>query len=72
MRNKYLITTGDPDREQPEVECAVTEEALWPTLELIAEQRAADGEDVTAIRVWKLTEVEVHTKAFGVRGLEKL
>lgn len=69
---RFLITEGNPDREEPELLCAVAEDALEATLRQCAEQVVRDKGDVSNIRVWALTPVEVTTKAFDVLGLEKL
>lgn len=71
-RNRYIITEGDPDREEPSFLCAVSEETLEATLRQLAEQTVKDKGDVTTLRVWALTGVEVTTKAFDILGLDKL
>jgi len=72
MRNRYLITYGDPDREEPEVLATCSESELEPNLRHIAENHVKEKDDVTRLRVWSLTPVEVTTKAFEILGLEKL
>lgn len=70
MRNRFIITEGD--REEPSFLCAVSEETLEPSLRQCVEQIVKDKGDVSTLRVWELTPVEVTTKAFDVLGLDKL
>lgn len=68
----FLITSGDPEQGEPEFLCAVQGDALPASLKRCAEQIVDEGGNVTALRVWALTGVEVATKAFEVRGLDKV
>lgn len=67
----YLITQGE-GADEPEVLAIATTETLEKTIKRCAEQLSDDGADITTIRVWKLTNVALVTKAFGINGLDDL